>query len=260
MKMSQVHSQPYFLTPLQHNPGYPMFIFLPGLGETTQLVRLETTGLETAFNVRCLMLPPQELSSWDILSQQVVDLTQAELETEQPKSVYLCGECFGACLALKVLLKAPQLFDRIILINPASSFNRLPWTHLTSLLTDWFPQHVYQIFSDAFLPFLASSNRISPTNRQVLLQSVKSAPLKVSAHRLSLLREFRMDKTQLQQLNQAFLIITSKADLILPSFTEAQRLVRSIPNARVVTLPDSGHACLLEEEINLFEIMEAANF
>jgi hypothetical protein len=90
MKISQVHSQPYFLTPLQPNPGYPLFIFLPGLGETTQLVRLETAGLETAFNVRCLMLPPQELSSWDILSQQVVDLTQAALETEQPKSVYLC--------------------------------------------------------------------------------------------------------------------------------------------------------------------------
>ena len=258
--MSTVHTQPYFLTPLKPNPSYPLFIFLPGLGETIELGQLQTAGLEAAFNVRYLMLPPQELSSWDILSQKVVDLIQSELKTEQPKSVYLCGECFGACLGLKVLLKAPQLFNRVILINPASSFHRLPWSHWTSFFTNWLPQSIYQVFSSAFLPFLASLKRTTPANRQALLQSVRSAPLKASAHRLSLLTEFKIDKTQLHQLNQAFLIIASKADLLLPSFTEGQRLVESLPNARMVTLPNSGHACLLEEKIKLFEIIKAANF
>lgn len=260
MKISEVHSQPYFLTPLRRNPGYPLFIFLPGLGETTQLTRLQTAGLETAFNVRCLVLPPQELPNWDILSQKVVDLTQAELETEQPKSVYLCGECFGGCLALKVLQKAPQLFERIILINPALSFNLQPWIDWGSLFTDWLPQPIYELFSVAFLPFLASLERITPEDRQALLKAVKTAPLKASAHRLSLLSQFKIENTQLHQFNQPFLIITSKADRLLPSLEEAQRLIRSVPNVSMVTLPHSGHACLLEEGINLLEIMKAANF
>ena len=46
--MSEVHNQHYFITPLQRNPGYPLFIFLPGLGETTQLAPIQTAGLETA--------------------------------------------------------------------------------------------------------------------------------------------------------------------------------------------------------------------
>lgn len=92
------------------------------------------------------------------------------------------------------------------------------------------------------------------------MQSVRSASLKASAHRLSLLTQFNIDKTQLHQLNQAFLIIASKADLLLPSFTEGQRLVESLPNARMVTLPNSGHACLLEEKIKLFEIIKATKF
>lgn len=260
MKFSEPHSQPYFITPLQSNLGYPLFIFLPGLGETTQINRLQTAGLETAFNVRCLMLPPQELSSWEVLAQKVVDLTQTELAAEQASSIYLCGECFGACLAFKVLLQAPQLFNRIILINPASSFNRLPWNQWVSFFTNQLPQPVYQLFSTAFLPFLTSLKRTTPANREALLQSVKSAPLEASAHRLSLLSGFSIDKQQLQQLSQPFLIITSKADLILPSFTEAQRLVRKLPNARMITLPNSGHTCLLEEETNLFEILKAENF
>lgn len=259
-KMSEVHSQHYFLTPLQRNPGYPLFIFLPGLGETTQLAPLQTAGLETAFNVRCLVLPPQELPNWDILSQRVIDLIQAELETEQPKSVYLCGECFGGCLALKILLKAPRLFDRVILINPASSLNLHPWIDWILIFTDWLPQPIYQLFSVAFLPFLASLERIKLANSQVLLKAVKSASLKASAQRLSLLSQFKIENTQLHQFTQPFLIITSKFDRLLPSLEEAQRLVRNLTDARTVTLPNSGHACLLEEGINLLEIMKSANF
>lgn len=258
--MSVVHNQPYFITPLKPNPGCPLFIFLPGLGETVQLARLETAGLEAAFDVRYLMLPPQELSSWDVLSQKVVDLTHAELETEQQKTVYLCGECFGACLALQVLLKAPHLYERIILINPASSFHRIPWNHLSSLFTNLLPQPIYQLLSVAFLPFLASLQRTTPVNRQALLKSVSSASLKASAHRFYLLIKFKLNKTQLQQFTQPFLIITSKADLLLPSFTEGQHLVKSLPNARMIALPSSGHTCLLEEEINLFEMLKTASF
>jgi len=227
---------------------------------TGKLLRAQTAGLEAAFDVRCLAIPPDDLTGWESLTEQVVDLIQAELETAPRPSIYLCGESFGGCLAMKVALKAPQLFDRIILVNPASSFNQRPWIGWGTYLAKWLPQPLYQYSSVALLPFLASLERISPADRQALLEAVRFVPQSTSVWRISLLSQFRLEKAQLQSLTQPFLVIASQADRLLPSLAEAHKLVDSLPNARLVILPDSGHACLLEAKVNLFEILQSENF
>ena len=78
--MPELTSHPCFLTPNRLQPEYPLFVFLPGMDGTGQLLRTQTAGLEVAFDVRCLMIPPNDLSSWDVLSDQVIDLIQGELK------------------------------------------------------------------------------------------------------------------------------------------------------------------------------------
>lgn len=56
------------------------------------------------------------------------------------------------------------------------------------------------------------------------------------------------------------LLIASAADRLLPSMTEAARLAALLPDARRVTLPDSGHTALLEEGVALAAIMARAGF
>ena len=259
--MSNIHQQPYFLTPVKSSSSYPLFVFLPGLDETgRELMCLQTAGLETAFDVRCFVIPPDELTTWEHLTERAIALTQAELEQASRPAVYLCGESFGGCIALKVLEKAPQLFDRIILVNPASSFHRVPYLDLGALLFPLTPKFFYKISSFIALPFLAPLNRLSSVAAQALSKSVKAAPKKTAAHRLSLMRQFDIDEQQLQKLHQSVLLIGSKEDRILPSVQEVQRLARILPNARVVILPHSGHACLVEEDVNLYKIMQAENF
>jgi pimeloyl-ACP methyl ester carboxylesterase len=258
--MPEVQSHPCFLTPRQLNPGYPLFVFLPGMDGTGKLLRTQTAGLEATFDIRCLAIPPDDLTSWDVLSERVVALIQAELEAVPRQSIYLCGESFGGCLALKVALKAPHLFKRIILVNPASSYNQRPWIHWGCHLTRWLPQSLYQVSSVGLLPFLAALDRISPSDRQALLSAMRSVPQKTSIWRLSLLGQFEIDQTQLRRLTQPVLLIASEADRLLPSLTEAQHLAKSLSKARIVTLPYSGHACLLEADINLYEILKSVNF
>lgn len=96
-----------------------------------ELMCLQTQGLEAAFDVRCFVIPPDELTSWDVQAEQVVALTQAELEKTPRPSVYLCGESFGGCIALKVLQKFPQLFapDAEIDIVPLQKSDR--YSHLS---------------------------------------------------------------------------------------------------------------------------------
>jgi len=260
-KMSQVTSNPYFFTPQPSNPGYPLFVFLPGMDETgKELMCIQTAGLEAAFDVRCFVIPPDELTNWDHLAEQVIALTQAELEKVPRQPVYLCGESFGGCIALKVALKVPHLFERIILINPASSFHRVPWLDFGSLLFSWMPEFVYKFSSFAALPFLAPLHRLEPAARQALLKAVRSAPKQTANQRLALMRDFDVDQTQLHQLTQPVLLIASEADRLLPSVAEVKRLAKILPQAQVVTLPDCGHACLAQTDVNLLKIMQTENF
>lgn len=260
MTTPQVELKPCFLTPKKLQPDYPLFIFLPGMDGTGELLRSQTAGLEAGFDVRCLAIPRDDLNIWDVLTNSVLDLIHAELEKSQQRSVYLCGESFGGCLAQKVALAEPQLFKRIILINSASSFHLNPLLSSASQLTNLVPSSLYEIGTVGLLPFLAALNRISKSDRHELLKTVRSVPAATALWRLSLLREFNVDQTQLSRLTQPVLLIASAADHLLPSLAEAKRLENILPNAQMVVLPDSGHACLLEKDIFLYDIMKTHNF
>lgn len=260
LTMLEVENRPCFLTPKRLQPQYPLFVFLPGMDGTGQLLRSQTAGLEVAFDVRCLAIPPDNLNSWDELTKQVVALIEAELEKNPDRSVYLCGESFGGCLAMKVAIASPHLFDRIILVNSASSFHCRRWLNWASQLIYLLPSYLYDVGAFALLPFLASLERILPGDRQEVLRTMRSVPPETVLWRLSLVREFDIGRTQLCKLTQPVLMIASAFDRLLPSLTEAKRLVKILPNGQLVVLPNSGHACLLEQDINLYEIMQAENF
>ncbi|MGE5660424.1 MAG: alpha/beta fold hydrolase [Actinomycetota bacterium] len=249
---------PNLLAPTPTRPEYPLFVFLPGMDESTKLPLLQTASLNPAFDVRFLMIPPDFNTSWSVLAERVISLIDAELKQTPRHSVYLGGESFGGCLALKVLEQAPRLFDKIILVNPASSFNQYPWIHWGSLISRLLPESLYQILSLAFVPFLANLRRITPTNRQALLKSVQSTPIKSSVQRLSLLRHFELNQQSLHQITQPVLIVASKGDRLLPSVAEAKRLLKIFPHAQSIILPHSGHACLLEADVSLLKILETA--
>ncbi len=159
--MPEVKLEPSFLTPTQVQPEYPLFVYLPGMDGTGELLRSQTAGLELSFDVRCLAIPKKDLSTWDVLVKNVLDLIHAELEKSSPRPVYLCGESFGGCLAMKVIIQAPHLFKRMILINPASSLHLRPWLNWTTQLTNFTPGYLFEIGALGLLPFLASLARLS---------------------------------------------------------------------------------------------------
>lgn len=258
--MPSVQSRPCFLTPERLQPDYPLFVFLPGMDGTGRLLRTQTAGLAPAFDVRCLAIPPDDLTNWQVLTESVVALIEAELQQSPDRPVYLCGESFGGCLAMRVALHAPQLFDRIILVNPASSFRRKPLIAWGSQATHWLPEFVYRLSSIALMPFLAYLGRVAECDRQAFYDAVLSVPQRTSIWRLSLLGNFDVADEQLPQLKQPVLLLASAADRLLPSLAEVEHLANVFPNAQTVVLPHSGHACLLEADVNLYEIMKAQNF
>jgi pimeloyl-ACP methyl ester carboxylesterase len=259
--MQQIHGQPILISPNTLKPDKPLFIFLPSMEGSGQLLRTQAAGLEAAFDVRCLVLPPDDLTDWPALTEKVVELIKAEIKNgKAEKPLYLGGESFGACLALKVASSAPHLFSHILLINSASSFGERPWMLWGGQIIHWFPSSLYKLSALALIPFLASLDQITPTDFQALLNSIYAVPKETSLWRLSLLKRFSLTDLPLQTLTQPILVIASAADRLLPSVTEAQKLADHLPNAQLYILPQSGHACLLEEKVNLYQIMKSQNF
>lgn len=70
----KVSLQPCFLTPKRLQPEYPLFVYLPGMDGTGQLLRSQTAGLEIGFDVRCLAIPREDLTSWEVLTNNVLHL------------------------------------------------------------------------------------------------------------------------------------------------------------------------------------------
>ncbi|MFQ4146965.1 alpha/beta hydrolase [Chlorogloeopsis sp. ULAP02] len=260
MSIPKVELKPCFLTPRRLQPEYPLFVYLPGMDGTGQLLRTQTVGLEAGFDVRCLAIPREDLTSWEVLTNNVLDLIHAELEKSSQRLVYLCGESFGGCLAQKVAVAAPHLFQRIILVNPASSFHLRPLYEWASQFTSFVPSCFFDFGAIGFLPFLAALSRISRSDRHEMLRTIRSIPVETVCWRLSLIKEFHVDEEELRRLTQPVLLVASVLDRLLPSLAEAERLVNILPDSKLVLLPESGHACLLETDINLYEIMKAHNF
>lgn len=249
-----------FLTPRPVRPQAPLFIFLPGMDGTGQLLRTQLEGLERNFDIRCLSIPPWDLTDWSGLVQQVSDLIAAEAEEKARRSVYLCGESFGGCLALQVLTHAPHLFERVVLINPASSFRRLLWMRLGATVSPWTPKPFYRLGMKALVPLLAEQPRIGRSDRKALWDAMNSVPAQTAAWRMSLLNSFAVERLPLERMTHPVLLIIGANDRLLPSKEEGKRLAFRLPNAQMVVLPHSGHACLLETDVNLYRILHRADF
>jgi pimeloyl-ACP methyl ester carboxylesterase len=245
----------------------PLFIFLPGMDGTGRLLHVQLAGLERWFDIRCLVVPPGNRSTWDGLVQAVVELIRVEMEQSERPSIYLCGESFGGCLALKVAAWlshsdrarwASSL--RLVLVNPASSFAKRPWLQWASQFTRFLSDLLYPVACMTFLPFLANLNRLTERDRQSLLQAMQSVTLEGSLWRLNLLQEFNISDRNLRQIQFPTLIVAGQGDRVLPSVAEADYLSQHLPDAKKHILPQSGHACLLEQDVYLDEILKAKQF
>ncbi|NJM88416.1 MAG: alpha/beta hydrolase [Hydrococcus sp. RU_2_2] len=292
--MPEIKSRLSFILPTPLKPELPLFIFLPGMDGTGLLYQRQADRLAKFFDIRCLAIPSDDMSDWDTLAKEAIKLIKNELvskeefrrkvvqefrssgiqkessysslsplsslSSEGRSPVYLCGESFGGCLALKLVLEEPLLFERLILINPSSSFNQRPLLSLGIQVTQWMPPFLHPVSAMSLLPFLAALERISASDRMALFDAMNSVPPRVVSWRLTLLKNFSVAEEDLRHIAQPTLIIAGQNDRLLPSIEEAQRLVSYLPHAKTVVLPEGGHACLLESDVYLDEIIQAKNF
>ncbi|MEM9804131.1 MAG: alpha/beta fold hydrolase [Cyanobacteria bacterium P01_D01_bin.56] len=244
----------------QASDRLPILVFLSGMDGSLLSLQNHFESLATTFDVRCFCIPGHDATSWASLVRAVAEPLRAEKESRPQRPIYLCGESFGGCLALETVSHYPGLFDRLILINPASSFNRRLWRSLGSRILRWMPGTTYRVGAMGLMPFMIKAHRVTNHNRQALLQAMQLVTPEAIAWRLSLLRDFRLNQAKLRRFKSPTLVVAATADRLLPSVSEAKSLEKQLQRAQVTYLHGSGHACLLERDISLHKILQQANF
>jgi pimeloyl-ACP methyl ester carboxylesterase len=242
-----------FLTSASPQEHLPLLIYFPGMDGTGQLFARQQQQLADRFDVRCLAISGDDLSGWDELVDRTLQLIDQEL-AQCWREIHLCGESFGACLAMLIAARLPQV-QQLTLINPASSFARLPWLTAGSLVANVLPEPLYPAAARLLTSFLIEVDLVAVADQKNLIVAMLSITSPTAAWRLGLLRQFKVHTVVPQLAKISTTLIAGECDRLLPSKLEVQILRRQLPQAKTIFLPRSGHACLLEIATNLDQIL-----
>ncbi|XP_028551496.1 acyltransferase-like protein At3g26840, chloroplastic isoform X2 [Dendrobium catenatum] len=157
---------PRWITPLDcsgpRHTNLPSLFYLPGIdGVGMGLVR-HHQRLGKIFNVWCLHIPVMDRTPFKGLVEYVESTIKSGSHCLPNMPVYLVGESLGACIALAVAARNPNIDFVLILANSATCFSKSNIQYLSSFL-DVIPEPMH-IGIPYFLDLLTGENlRMSST-------------------------------------------------------------------------------------------------
>lgn len=183
-------------------------------------------------------------------------------------------------LALAVAAETPGFVDRLVLVNPATSYTDSLWPLIGPLLP-MTPDSLYSALPVALAPILGNPINLlaaalegapadgSPAERaaavlqgatQLLMQLPllsELLPPNTLAWKLSLLKQgCEAVEPRLGDVTQRSLILVGDQDLLIPSKEEGPRLARAMPQAHMRVERGRSHALLQEGGVDLVTIMQ----
>ena len=241
-------------------------VYLPGIDGTGLAASRQFPSLLRRFDLLTFVTPPADRTPFAGLVAAVAAFLREEVPRHPPtRPIYLLGESFGGVLAVAVAAECPGLVDRVVLVNPATSFEKSLWPVLGPLLPG-IPPEIYAALPLALAPVLgnplnllaAGVDAAAPPAEQAA-QLVQTAlrlraqlpaltdilPPEVLAWKLALLAEgSAAAAAAIPRVQQRALVLVGDADLLIPSKEEGPRLQRELPRAILRVLPGRSHALL----------------
>jgi len=174
----------------------PLMLYVPGLDGTGFAASPQFDRLERSFDLKAMHVPPTDRSDFETLVETIAtfleeETTRREAAGEKPRSakkgkkkfqrdgsVYLLGESMGGLLSLGVALRRPDLVDRLVLVNPASSFDRSPWPSVGPLLPS-LPEEIYGGVPYALAPVLFEPAALITGGLDAVARAAKASGLAV---------------------------------------------------------------------------------
>ncbi|XP_013644710.2 phytyl ester synthase 2, chloroplastic isoform X1 [Brassica napus] len=280
---------PRWFSPLEsaaQAQGSPLLLFIPGMDGTGLGLIRQHKKLGELFDIWCLHIPARDRTSAKDLVKLIEETVKSENYLFPDRPIYLVGESIGACLALEVAGRNPNIDLALILANPATLVNNFmsqPLSGMLNVLPDEIPTLLEDIFGFK-QGFHYTGGPLTETldafSNEFAVHQIGGMMLRdlfaVSANLPSLSRIFSKDTLlwKLEMLKSAvasaksntyavraeLLILLSGRDQWLLNMGDINRLSRTLPNCIVRKFNDSGPFLLLEDDVDLVTILKCTCF
>jgi pyruvate dehydrogenase E2 component (dihydrolipoamide acetyltransferase) len=223
-------------------------LLLPGFGTDVSAFSPQVAALAGAFRVRGVNPRGVGFSSAPPAEAYDVATAAADAAAVAGGPAHVVGASLGAAVALELALARPELVRSLVLITPfVTARPRLlavldAWTQvaatappeaLAALLLPW-------LYGDAFLADTAACRRAT----RALADAAPRVPAASLRRAAAGLRAWSGTREgDLGRVRARTLVIAGEHDLLAP---DAAELAKRIPGARLLTLPDAGHAVAIE--------------
>lgn len=255
-----------------HIVGQPSLLFLPGLDGYGNYSVQSFSNLSSVFNIWRLAIDPNDRSRFMEIAVQCLNKLN---EFQEPP--ILVGESFGGILAIYLAIRAPSKIGGLVLVNPATSYDRTQWSLLGALISQTGPAFpligVTTLLATAVEPSqfqrigrsivskinsseaaIAELNKLLDTSKMV----TNALPPDTLRWRLSqwLANGNVVINNRFSEITAPCLILVGENDRLLPSKSEGRRLAKALTNTSVELLEfvDSGHA-LLDGNVDLAKVI-----
>ncbi|XP_010507016.1 PREDICTED: acyltransferase-like protein At3g26840, chloroplastic [Camelina sativa] len=161
---------PRWFSPLESGaqaPGSPLLLFLPGIDGTGLGLIRHHKKLGEFFDIWCLHIPVSDRTPAKDLVKLIEKTVKSEYYRFPNRPIYLVGESIGACLALDVAARNPNIDLSLILVNPATHVNNFisqPLSGMLNVLPDGIPKLLEDIIGvkqDGMNPFAIQNTKYS---------------------------------------------------------------------------------------------------
>lgn len=246
----------------------PLLMYVPGIDGTGYAAAKQFKRVSQSFDIVCLRVPSVSRESFDELVEKCREMIayQLEMRKSDDACVVVLGESFGALIALALTSRAPELVDRVVVVNSATAFrssmwasgigmalasagkaNRDAWNAVPILMAPILGDPIRLVGLDPMRPLESAERALNLLPRLASLSTV--LPPEVLEWKLKLLTDGcnALPPERLRRIWQRALIVASGNDRLLPSEEEGKRLNSLLARSTLVPLPEASHAALQEE-------------
>lgn len=264
----------------------PLLVYFSGIDGSGMAAARQFPSLLAMFDMRHLLTARDDHTPFADMVGLVVSQLEAEVGTASPaRPVYLLGESFGGLLALAVAAAAPHLVDRLVLVNPATSYPRSIWPMVAPYLLQTPPALYKSVLPLVMAPLIGNpvsllaagvrdgaGQESAARQAAALLQTARTLwaqlprladvlPQETLAWKLELIRQgCEHVGPLLPRIGQRCLILMGTRDMLIPSGSEGPRLARLLPRARLKALEGASHSALQEMSQGLGAVLEEEGF
>ena len=258
-------------------------IYLPGLDGSGNYSYSTLGTLENQYNCWKINILPSDRSKFLELALLVRDYIK---KINGGKPITIVGESFGGLLAAYIASRYPQLVSKLILVNPATSFDRTSWKPTAPLLASTGPLFPY-IGMATIVATVLDKDQITGLGKNIItrassniseignlinvvadeLRPITQLPNVLPKETLTWRIKEWLDvgnfvvKGSLSKIIAPTLLLIGEDDKMLPSKSEGRRLqnlLNHVPFIRVRNCGNRGHALLdptfpLMKEIDEFD-------